>query len=170
MYIENERNPELFWLNTIRNDLKRHNQVLTSFSSILVYYINELNKTYDVIFTDPLVCKSLYELTLSVYSLNPKANDNVANIRLVLANYLDDYNSFLNLQNNKINHKNLSAFSLTTGGTLPLDAIMLKASFSSLLLKILLAFDNLLFLAFSENLAYSSYFSDSSDSVIFMFS
>lgn len=49
MYIENERNPELFWLNTIRNDLKRHNQVLTSFCSILAYYINELNKTYDVI-------------------------------------------------------------------------------------------------------------------------
>lgn len=94
--MENERNPELFWLNTIRNDLKRHNQILTSFCSILSYYINELNETYDVIFTDALVCKSLHELTLSVHSLNPKATDNdiVANIRLVLANYLDDYDNF----------------------------------------------------------------------------
>lgn len=94
--MENEKNPELFWLNTIRNDLQRHNQVLTSFCSILVYYINEMDETYDVIFADPLIRKSLHELTLSVYSLNPKATDNdvVANIRLVLANYLDDYDKF----------------------------------------------------------------------------
>lgn len=40
--------------------------------------------------------KSFSSVTLSVYSLNPKATDNdvVSNIRLVLTNYLDDYDKF----------------------------------------------------------------------------
>ena len=59
-------------------------------------HLDNLKDSYETTFNDNNVRNSLVELTLSVYCFNPIASqeDILANIRLVLGNYLDDYEEF----------------------------------------------------------------------------
>lgn len=87
---------KLFWINSFRNDLDKHNEFLVRFCSVILYNIDDLNKPYDEAFGYWIVHKTLKDLTVSVYSLNPYAtkHDVAAFVRLLLANYIEDYKVF----------------------------------------------------------------------------
>lgn len=94
--MKNEITTNSFWLNTLRNDLTRHYETLSLFSSLIIHHLDDLHESNEKAFNDPLVRKSLFELTLSVHSLNIKATKKVIlnDIRMVLENHLDNYDIF----------------------------------------------------------------------------
>lgn len=96
MYMKNGITNEFDWYETFRGELGRHCEALSSFCSAVMYHLDNLKDSYETTFNDNFVRNSLVELTLSVYSFNPEATqeDILANIRLVLGNYIDDYEGF----------------------------------------------------------------------------
>ena len=104
MYMKNEIITNSFWLNTFKNDLTRHNEILSLFCSLIMYHLDDLHESNEITFKDSHVRKSLFELTLSVHSLNIKAtkNDIMNNIRMILENYLDNYDTFERYLSNQI--------------------------------------------------------------------
>lgn len=87
---------KLFWMNYFRNSLDKHNEFLVRFCSIVLYYADEFNESYEKIFSYNVVKKALKDLTASVYSLNPCATkqDIAATVRLLLADSMENYNGF----------------------------------------------------------------------------
>lgn len=87
---------EFDWYETFRGELGRHCEALSLFCSAVMNHLDNLKDSYETTFNDNNVRNSLVELTLSVYCFNPIASqeDILANIRLVLGNYLDDYEEF----------------------------------------------------------------------------
>ena len=96
MYMKNGIANEFYWFETFRGELGRHCEALSLFCSAVMNHLDNLKDSYETTFNDNFVRNSLVELTLSVYCFNPIASqeDILANIRLVLGNYLDDYEEF----------------------------------------------------------------------------
>ena len=96
MYMKNGIVNEFYWFETFRGELGRHCEALSLFCSAVMNHLDNLKDSYETTFNDNFVRSNLLELTLSVYSFNPEATqeDILANIRLVLGNYIDDYEGF----------------------------------------------------------------------------
>lgn len=96
MYMKNGIANEFYWFETFRSELGRHCEALSLFCSAIMNHLDNLRDSYETTFNDNFVRSYLLELTLSVYSFNPEATqeDILANIRLVLGNYIDDYEGF----------------------------------------------------------------------------
>lgn len=86
---------KLFWINSFRNDLDKHNEFLVRFCSIVLYHLDDLKESYDKVFSYRIVNRTLKDLTVSK-SLNPYATkyDVAISVRLLLANYIPDYKYF----------------------------------------------------------------------------
>lgn len=87
---------DLFWFNSIGEKLQNHTEALTNFASVVLYRLFSFKEKKEEVFHNYLVKKTLYNLTLSVHSLYQDCGkkDIASAVRLVLADYLEDYHEF----------------------------------------------------------------------------
>lgn len=87
---------DLFWFNSIGKNIQNHTEALTNFASVVLYRLFSFKEKKEEVFHNYLVKKTLYNLTLSVHSLYQDCGkkDIAASVRLVLADYLEDYHEF----------------------------------------------------------------------------